>query len=639
MIRYLSSVERRNNTTLLAPRELNTPFVNRDDALQRAWSALAANWEMAPDLSVKPVLLVTGQMFGTGKTAFGQTLLNMADAHVRQLFERSEAARSPAAAALRSAETVTIDLQMHPPETFHDAAQDFDLLLSRRVWRCVLERCGVPCSVADPQWLDWKPSLQSCVGALSEHLLAGSALFLHIDEVGAINEWPLFFPALPGDTREQAALRAHHALWAALQPLLRDRRAFVYLTGRVVLIGTGLCTASPSRVMRLSLACLEPRHVALMVERGTFRGAPLSAAIAPQGVTGAAAAERVAEEVRRVHGLTAGVARLAMYALEHLASFPGSGDADLAAAVREAPGGRVPLAAAHRPALEPALIAAACGLELGEDARLPPASSGLSAVQWAMAHSTTVANSDRIRFVLPGVWLDQICALPDWAFLRALAARFAEPGASMERVACAALLMHCRAAPAPVRAAEALTFLRNTALADALVSGLRFKTLQDRVRRDNAAGTFDDLLSLPLGPYAEKFPLLVACPPESRCPDLVALLGRHVLGVRVKHHGLRASTTMAEVRAEAAQARPLVDALARRSAQRGAQQEPHVRSFLLAIASTHVAPDVPRGTPVEVGGVQVLVLSEQDLTAFFGEQQLQLLAHARGGTPLAEYSR
>ena len=144
--------------------------------------------------------------------------------------------------------------------------------------------------------------------------------------------------------------------------------------------------------------------------------------------------------------------------------------------------------------------------------------------------------------------------------MRDLAVGFADPGRTMERVARAALLMRCRAAPVPVPAAEALPFLRHTALADALVSGLRFKALQQRVRQDNAADIFGGLLSV----ASEQLPLLVEFLPKSRSPDLVVLLGRHVLGVQVKNYGQRSTTTWAEVREEAAKSRPLVDAQARR---------------------------------------------------------------------------
>ena len=49
-------------------------FVNRSSELQMGWKVLIENLNIPKTSCEKPAILVTGQMFGSGKSAFGGNL-------------------------------------------------------------------------------------------------------------------------------------------------------------------------------------------------------------------------------------------------------------------------------------------------------------------------------------------------------------------------------------------------------------------------------------------------------------------------------------------------------------------------------------------------------------------------------------
>ena len=171
------------------PPPLSMPFIDRNKELSAAWCTLLKSRRLSKDAQEKQTMLVTGQMFGSGKTAFGENLFNFDDAHIEKLFNEimgSFGALKEEVQVLRAALTVRVDLQQHVVTS--SGPKDLNTVLSLFVWRCTLMRFeGVTEMEADALWHRHRPTdLKSCVTTLTTAL--DRPLFLHFDEVGAIED-------------------------------------------------------------------------------------------------------------------------------------------------------------------------------------------------------------------------------------------------------------------------------------------------------------------------------------------------------------------------------------------------------------------------------------------------------------------
>jgi hypothetical protein len=66
----------------LLPFKFDDDFVNRKNELSLAWKTMIFAQRNGNDNAVKNTLLVTGQMFGSGKTTFGRNLFNFENSYI-----------------------------------------------------------------------------------------------------------------------------------------------------------------------------------------------------------------------------------------------------------------------------------------------------------------------------------------------------------------------------------------------------------------------------------------------------------------------------------------------------------------------------------------------------------------------------
>lgn len=205
-------------------------FVNRKKELTFAWKNLITTFESA-NTTGKHHLLVTGQMFGSGKTALGKNLLNFRDVHVEA--EYAKLPESVGKKVLRSAVPILIDLQQQTCPSFIETLTDY---ISWIIWTSTLETCfDIRSSKSTTFWMKQKYSPRFCVQELTE--LVGKPLFLHFDEINVIeNEnFIKFFPGVDTDDEYKRQLRKYYKVWAELYPLYKEG-VFIYITGKSFLL-------------------------------------------------------------------------------------------------------------------------------------------------------------------------------------------------------------------------------------------------------------------------------------------------------------------------------------------------------------------------------------------------------------------
>lgn len=74
----------KNEQLTLNETGIDLRFVNRKQELLNAWETYAANIDYK---DVKQTLLVSGQMYGSGKTVFGKQLFNFNNPYIKSVFE------------------------------------------------------------------------------------------------------------------------------------------------------------------------------------------------------------------------------------------------------------------------------------------------------------------------------------------------------------------------------------------------------------------------------------------------------------------------------------------------------------------------------------------------------------------------
>lgn len=89
------------------------PFQDRRTELRLIWDTFIYNWLIRNQKQTKFKFAVTGQIFGSGKTTFGENILNFDVEHIAEEFAKVE--DSPGKEALRSAIYLSIDLQQVEP--------------------------------------------------------------------------------------------------------------------------------------------------------------------------------------------------------------------------------------------------------------------------------------------------------------------------------------------------------------------------------------------------------------------------------------------------------------------------------------------------------------------------------------------
>ena len=208
---------------------LKSPFVNRVNELQSTWKTIMYNWDNREDVSLeKHVLLVSSQMFGSGKTAFGRNLFNFKNDHVLKQFECLE--ESKAKSHLRNVVTVAVSFQK---EEFVHLATSLDQYISLKLWLCCMK---LFCDPNDPSiysnlklkaiefWRKRKPDVPKCYDILS--ILIGRPLYFHFDEIGSLTNigYNSLFEKVDFSTPDPdlIEIRKYYLFWSSISVLLRD---------------------------------------------------------------------------------------------------------------------------------------------------------------------------------------------------------------------------------------------------------------------------------------------------------------------------------------------------------------------------------------------------------------------------------
>jgi len=169
---------------------ISSQLTNRDAQLVEAWDIMLETY--LPSYN-KPCLLVSGQMYGTGKTTLGLNLLNFSDPRVENVYKKY---KHPFKEKLKKALFVTIDLALvehELPPLPHE--QDLQQYLGRIVWVESVEQLY---AVSEERSLAFWARHQDPTVTVSSALKLLNRLIndqndkdhrnilFHIDEVGAV---------------------------------------------------------------------------------------------------------------------------------------------------------------------------------------------------------------------------------------------------------------------------------------------------------------------------------------------------------------------------------------------------------------------------------------------------------------------
>jgi hypothetical protein len=238
--RRCRNVELRN----LEPLPLELPFINQEKQFLFAWRTLISNQaESTPTLSQ----LVANQMNGSGKTTFGQNLLNWENPKILQLFEtRLNDCDQTCKDNLKNALPVYVDLQSVRRK------RDNETLDNYVSWLIILHTFQQhydlkPEEIAE-YWsrsTDAMRSPHSCIEMLQD--LLGRRLFVHFDEMGQL---PLKLK-VPCESRGDE-MDLIYEFWTEAHNIQRAG-SFLFLSGTFILDGMRGRTSCKVAHLRLSL--------------------------------------------------------------------------------------------------------------------------------------------------------------------------------------------------------------------------------------------------------------------------------------------------------------------------------------------------------------------------------------------------
>ena len=298
------------------------PFIDRDTELQKAWETLIDGMEGVSvgaysGTTRKRILLLTGQMFGSGKTTFGKKLLDWSDSRINHLFEHAMAGNcSFHKDRLRTALTVYIDLQTDLPLPLNT----MDEFVSKLVFiKTMKQYFDVNELDAKTWWDNNRPDSISCVYMLSE--LVGTSLFLHFDEMNLLLEQMKANNIHPSgevsaaDDRAELEMTYLYEFWSVVDKLSM-RGTFLYLSGKsLVLNDIGRqkhTSSSPSPVHHLYLSTFTHDDISsILWDRNSNKATNFGETL----LLNEAAVTRTSIWL---HKMTDGIPRYVEYALRHM---------------------------------------------------------------------------------------------------------------------------------------------------------------------------------------------------------------------------------------------------------------------------------------------------------------------------------
>lgn len=498
---------------------LELTFVNQENQLELVWKAFIANQSGNNAKLCQPM---TGQMWGSGKTTFGQNLLNFSDDRIKKLFDTILRDCNPEYKNnLRNALTVYIDLQVVERRA---PSQDVEEYVSWLIFSRTLQQyCNkgiVELLEFWPKGVKGMPALRSpgaCTRYLQEKL--GRRLYFHFDEMGNL-------PALlhqNSSLNRDEELNLFYLFWMEIHKI-QVAEAFVFLSGRSLVLsqaGMGL-GGSPCKVEQLRLSLFEDKEILKILwkdENATEIGNSLR--LETKSVA--------ADVATRLVKLTSGVPRYLTYTLCHMIEETKKCDhsidwlnydedilLDVMAKVPEA----IPNYHQH-PELTAILLRAALQLPCKENERLHGDTGPyISDVANTYGVYMTPLDNGDFKMVLPYLWCKR-AAIP-LAGWNSIKAQLYDNSLAFERLIECILLERTNYNDKKVmRVSEAFEFLRDSMVAGDVVSNMTLDSMRELVTPSN----LDDEFSK----YYDMFPeasLLLRPQAKAHMPDLVTLLPR-----------------------------------------------------------------------------------------------------------------
>jgi hypothetical protein len=519
--------------------------VNRKAELLAAWEKCAGN---VGSLPLKPYLLVSGQMWGSGKTTFGKHLFNFQNHYIEDLLNAEPKLLPEAKAILRNTLPVSIDLQDFKSGKFESTCE----LVSQSIFVMTLSQYfNVDIAVAEKFWEENLKGklLGGCANLLLS--MAQKPLFFHFDEVGELTGMEPSFKKQPLENGKVKGV--FYQFWGSVANV-QMAGCFAYVCGRSTVLnffGTHAGEAGSVGIphhVRLSLFKVEDLRDILWDKEPTTIGARLN-------ITTEEEAERVA---KWMHHLTTGVPRYVEYGLaemikmtdeaKELIDWGDSHEREISSILR----GRVLIPTFNKESSK----------SEEEITRLVE----LASLAFPLSSATSMYGNKRIRDLVNhyGFYFEAVKTDPNlftvkiprlWIEANVFAAyevrRLIDPPIDnpkalemhVERIIVALskdfrsedLLQSSR--HQTVSVSDRMEFLSNTLVANELFPPLELVMMQDRASKNNRQKTFDSCVDL-FSPVCS----LVRPMDKSSLPDLITVLpisdegDRYLIGWQMKNY-------------------------------------------------------------------------------------------------------
>jgi hypothetical protein len=515
-------------------------FVDRNRELVYAWNALIGNHAHGP----KRKLLFTGQMFGSGKTRFGENLLNWEDPRIRRLFESSLVLMDPEAKKkLKSALTVSIDIGNHNYQ-----GETMDLYISKMIFvETMYQYFETPKDRALQFWLRSSLPSNRCYALLES--LTKRPLFIHFDEMNAL-EGKFFPSSSPSSSMllesSQKELKLYYDFWRVVHVLQGDG-AFVYLTGKSLvmndigmkMLGEG---QSPSAVAPLYLSLFTPRDIEsilwdsnanLLTEVG--KCLLLSDSNNRQKVS------------QWIHRITSGIPRFVEYSLDYMIKSTFSTPIDwehypeekILTVIAKAPGASP--VKQNNPALNALVTLAVYEIPFTVDTILEGTTHTIADAASAIGFFIDISSEGLMTLILPLLWRHNMTLPSHLEPLRNISPAFMDKGKALENCVEASILYRCNV---PIKTSDSKSVvsshfpeLLNTSVANEIISEIKLSRMDEKVTARNFDCQLRSLMMQDLSSC-----ILVRASDRSHMPDLMILLpslipnDRLIIGWAVKNY-------------------------------------------------------------------------------------------------------
>lgn len=207
----------KNEQLTLNETGIDLRFVNRKQELLNAWETYAANIDYK---DVKQTLLVSGQMYGSGKTVFGKQLFNFNNPYIKSVFENEFKTYSSSAKDILS-NTLPVYIDVG------DFIDKFDSMYHFICGSIFVSTLNQYFQIDTKRAIKFCQNNESSISNIFSLLLGitGRTLFLHFDEVSIL---PYKFPKInETDTFNQ--------FWLSIISV-QHRGCFVYVSGKSLVL-------------------------------------------------------------------------------------------------------------------------------------------------------------------------------------------------------------------------------------------------------------------------------------------------------------------------------------------------------------------------------------------------------------------